>query len=70
MKNHMAIDQYGNTYHDLGRFPRKALMARLGARGARKMYQDGKDGKFYHTGYVVRNWWCKVYEVEPWRKQA
>lgn len=29
MRNHMAIDQYGTTYHNLGPHPRKALLERI-----------------------------------------
>ncbi len=63
---YMAIDQYGNTYHNL-EHPRKDLMQRLGYRSAKKTYIDTKDGNSFHTGYVVGPHWCNVYKVEPMR---
>lgn len=66
-KRFMAVDQYGNTEHGLTR-PRKDLMARAGVQHADKMYVDGKDGKAYHTGYIVAGCWYTVCEVTPMRK--
>lgn len=60
---HMAIDQYGNTYHDLGRHPRKALLDILNRKRAEKMYIDGANGKPIHTGWVIAGLWLTVYEV-------
>lgn len=65
----MAIDQYGETYHDL-KDPRKDLCERLGSRSAKKMYVDTKDGKTYQVGYVISGHWLTIYEVRPWRKPA
>jgi len=36
----MGIDQYGQTYHDLGKYPRKGLLEKLGGGKASKMYVD------------------------------
>ena len=67
MLTHMAIDQYGNTYHDLGKHPRSELMARLDARKAKKMYLDKADGSPLHMGWVIRGHWCTVYRVLPYK---
>lgn len=64
MKTFMAIDQYGQTYHDLGPHPRKALLDRLGYHKADKMYQDTTSGPL-HCGYVIGKLWLDVYEVRP-----
>ena len=61
----MAIDQYNQTYHNLGQHPRKALLDRLYSKHADKMYIDGKDGKSYHTGYIIGGMWLKLYKVTP-----
>jgi hypothetical protein len=64
MMEHMAIDQYGQTYHALGKHPRKALLARLGRQKAQKMYVDTKDGKTYHIGWIIARLWLTVYKVQ------
>jgi hypothetical protein len=38
----MGIDQYGQTYHNLGKYPRKELLERLGYKNAKKMYSGQK----------------------------
>ena len=48
----MGIDQWNNTYHDLGKYPRKALLMKLGTNKAKKIYVDKKDGTTAHVGYV------------------
>lgn len=63
-KQHMAVDQYGNTYHALGAHPRKELMKRLGRKRASRMYQD-RNGKALHVGWVIGGHWLKVFEVSP-----
>jgi len=63
-KNYMSIDQYGQTFHDLGKHPRKELMERLGCQHISKMYLDKKDGTSIHVGYVVGRHWCTLYEVK------
>jgi hypothetical protein len=63
----MAIDQYGHAYHDLGERPRKELLKRFGRKHASKMFIDDKDGKSYHTGYVIAGLWLSLYKVEPVR---
>ena len=65
MKYLMGIDQYGTHYDDLGKYPRKELLARLGYKQAKKMYVDKKDGTTVHCGYVVGHWWITLYEVRP-----
>ena len=65
----MAIDQYGTTYHGLTH-PRKDLLDKLCRSSASKMYVDSKDGKTYHTGYVIAGLWLTVYSVQPMRKET
>ena len=65
MKNIMGIDQYGQTYHKLGKYPRKELLERLGYKKADKMYRDKKDGSTVHCGYVIGRNWISLYEVKP-----
>jgi hypothetical protein len=68
MKNYMAIDQYGETYHDLGEHPRKKLLEILDGSHASKMYVDSKDNKsIYHVGYVIKGLWLTLYKIEPMR---
>lgn len=64
MKNSMAIDQYGQTYHNLGEHPRKALLERLGRTKAQKMYVD-RNGGGVHVGWVIGSLWLTVYHVTP-----
>jgi hypothetical protein len=61
----MGIDQYGETYYNLGKYPRKALLKRLGYKKAAKMYRDKKDGSTVHCGYVIGRYWISLYEVKP-----
>jgi len=65
----MAIDQYGQAYHDL-KHPRKDLCERLCCQHAAKMYQDRKDGSTYHSGYVIAGLWLTLFEVKPFVKEA
>ena len=65
MKYIIGIDQYGRTYPNLGKYPRKELLSQLGYKNAHKMYKDKKDGSSVHCGYVVGNYWITLYEVEP-----
>jgi hypothetical protein len=69
-KNHMAIDQYGEIYHDLGPHPRKELLERLGRRNAQNMYVDNSGGKALHIGYVIAGLWLSVYEVKPFKGEG
>ena len=67
-KQYMAIDQYGETYHSLGAFPRKALCERLNCKHVSKMFVDSKDGKqTFFVGYVIGKQWLNLYEVTPVR---
>ena len=61
----MGVDQYGETYHNLGKHPRKELLRRLGYRSAVKMYRDKKDGSTVSYGYVIGRLWISLYRVEP-----
>ena len=69
MKSYMAIDQYGQTYHELKK-PRRDLLALLGAKKAEKMYCDDKAGNTKHIGYTIAGLWLRIYEVTPWEKPA
>lgn len=68
MKRYMAINQWGDTYHNL-EHPRKDLCEKLYSKHAEKMYVDGKDGNRYHVGYVISGEWLTLYEVKPFRKK-
>jgi len=69
-KFYMAIDQYGETLHEL-KHPRKDIAAQVGVTpGALdKLYRDGKDGAVYHVGYTTRGRWFDVFEVIPMRRK-
>ena len=68
MKNTIAIDQYGQTYHNLGNHPRKTLLEQLGYSNASKMYVDDKDGNAKHIGYVIGGLWLRIYQLTDWNK--
>lgn len=70
MLTHMAQDQWGNTYHNLGAHPRKALLERIGAKRADKMYCDTLEGKTNHVGWIIRGHWLTVYRVTPMEGRA
>ena len=61
----MAVDQYGNTYHALGKHPRSELMKRLGCKHAERMYVDDLEGKSYHIGWIIAGHWLTIYHVSP-----
>lgn len=60
---HMAQDQYGRLYPDLGPYPRKALLEQLGRKHADKMYVDKLDGSTLHIGYIIARLWLTIYSV-------
>lgn len=66
----MAIDQYGNTFHALGKFPRKELLRRLGSSKATPMYCDKLDGKTVRTGWIIGGLWLQVFRVAPLEKEV
>lgn len=68
-KHIMGIDQYGQTYHDLGPHPRKALLELFGRKRAEKIYVDTKT-ETKHVGYVVAGLWVRLYEVSEWKTSA
>lgn len=70
MNTYMGIDQYGQTYHGLGKYPRKGLLEALGATSASKMFVDKKDGSHKHIGYIVRGLWITLYKVERFEKDC
>ena len=69
-KQHMAIDQYGHTHHNLGEHPRAALLDRLSRSHADKMYIDTAGGDIVHVGWVIGGLWLTVYEVRPMERKA
>ena len=66
--NIMGIDQYGDTYHNLGKHARKELLERLGRCSATKMYVGKIDGGSSHIGYIIGGRWITLYNVTPWEK--
>jgi hypothetical protein len=64
----MGIDQFGTTYHDLGQFPRKELLNRLGRRHATKMYVDKKNGTTVHIGYIIGSLWITLYTIKQFER--
>ena len=68
--DYMAIDQYNETYHELGKHPRKALLERLYRQHASKMYVDKKDGTIVHIGYIIGGLWLTLYEVKRFEKKV
>lgn len=70
MQGFTGIDQHGRHYDDLGLFPRKELLNRLGYRKADKMYVDTKDGRSKHVGYVIGGNWITLYRVQAWEGRA
>ena len=68
--NFMAIDQYGATYHNLGPYPRKALMDRLCRKHADKIYCDTKQGTVKHVGYIIGGLWLTLYRVERYERNV
>lgn len=67
--DHMGLDQYGNTWHSLGPFPRKALLDRLGYKRAERIYCDrsapGGARETEHVGWKIGPHWITVLRVEP-----
>jgi len=70
MKFILGIDQYGTIYHNLGKYPRKELLNRLGYTNASKMYRDKKDGSTVHSGYVIGGYWITLYHVKPFERRC
>jgi hypothetical protein len=68
MNNFIGIDQYGTTYHNLGQFPRKELLIRLGRRHASKIYVDKKNGTTVHIGYIIGSLWITLYTIKQFER--
>ena len=64
----IAIDQYGTHYDNLGEFPRKELLNRLGSTHADKMYQDKNDGSTVCVGYIIAGLWLTIYNLTAWER--
>ena len=62
----MAIDQYGHTYHGLGKYPRTELLKKLGSSKAVPMYRDKLDGSTVRVGWIICGLWLEVFRVEPY----
>jgi hypothetical protein len=65
-KRVLYIDQYGSRFSCSTVKELKTVHHLCGK--VSKMYQDGKDGKRYHVGYVVGSHWLTAYT--PFRKEA
>jgi len=65
-KSHMAVDQYGQTFHGL-KHPRKDLADRMGVttQALQKIYVDDAEGNSRHCGYCASGCWFDIYEVTP-----
>ncbi|MGH9972154.1 MAG: hypothetical protein ACREBG_30790 [Pyrinomonadaceae bacterium] len=63
MKDVMGVDQYGTTYHALGKYPRQELLRRLDRKHAEIMYRD-PDAR--RVGYVIGGRWIELFNVTPW----
>jgi len=61
----MGIDQHGQHYDNLGKYPRTELLSRLGYKSASKQYVDKKDGASVHSGYIIGGLWITLYKVQP-----
>lgn len=70
MKNTMAVNQYGETFHALGAHPRKALLEKFGRKHAAKMYRDKKDGSSVHVGYIIAGQWLELFSVQSIENKA
>lgn len=66
---YIGISQYGDRY-TIQKYPRKELLAQLGATHAEKMYVNTKSGKTRHIGYAINGQWIRVYEVHEWHKEV
>jgi hypothetical protein len=64
----MGIDQYGQTFHDLGDNPRQAILDIFGGCIAQKMFRDKKDGSVVQTGWIVRDHWVELFNVTSWEQ--
>jgi len=67
---YMALDQYGNTFHNLGPHPRKELLRRLYRQHAERMYVDKVQGDSVQVGYIIAGHWLTLYRIEPWEVPA
>ena len=65
----LAVDQYNQKHLLKTKFPRKELLEIFGATSARKIYQDDKNGRSYHIGYLIQGMWLTLYKVSEFRKQ-
>ncbi|MGA1047348.1 MAG: hypothetical protein ACO3UU_05020 [Minisyncoccia bacterium] len=61
----MGIDQYGDTYHDLSKYPRKKLQDIFDTKKIEKMYIDNDEGQAIHIGYIIKGYWIRLYKVQP-----
>ena len=67
MSGTMGIDQYGESYHALGKYPRKELLERLYATSAQKMYRDMSSSEPLHVGYIIRGLRIELFTVTSWK---
>ena len=62
----MGVDQYGQCYHALGKYPRKELLKRLSRTKAAVMYEDDADGNAVQKGWIIAGLWIDIYKVTPY----
>jgi len=54
----LYLDQYGNRFVAM---TVKELAAKVGGGRVTKMYQDKRDGRTVHIGYVIGRHWLSAY---------
>jgi len=67
----LGIDQYGKKYWlNKPKFPRNQLLQLFGSTYTKKMYVDTKNGKTKHIGYIIDDYWIKIYKIFEWEGKA
>jgi hypothetical protein len=66
----IGIDQNGDKIMIYSNYPRKYLIDYFGTTYIKKMYQDDKNGRRMHVGYIIDGYWYKLYKVEEFRIQS
>ncbi len=60
-KTMLYLDQWGGAYYAK---TVKELKNKVGQGKVSRMYTEMKDGKSFHTGYVIGRHWCRAHT--PW----
>lgn len=61
----LGIDQYGYKYWIEGKHPRKELLEKVAPYSkprVHKMYETDSEGNNNHIGYVIGEFWVKVFQ--------